>query len=111
MWIRGVYLNYGSASMDLHDGAVLAAAGDAVVVSMTGSFGLLAVRDGSNTLEGNQGLTDQLLALEWVSDHIARFGGDIGDKRPCPQTPDHCLRRLYCTKRRCVCQLFNEIRG
>lgn len=79
VWIHGGGLNYGSASMDLYDGAVLAGVGDVVVVSMNyrlGSFGFLALGEGGKLSLGNQGLMDQVLALKWVRDHVASFGGD-----------------------------------
>lgn len=58
-------------------GDVLARTEGLVVVSMNyrlGSFGFLA----SEALgaSGNEGLQDQQLALRWVREHIAAFGGD-----------------------------------
>ena len=53
-----------------------------VVVSMNyrlGPFGFLAHSDlsaGQGGTSGNYGLMDQLMALEWVRDNIANFGGD-----------------------------------
>jgi para-nitrobenzyl esterase len=75
VWIHGGGFEGGSAGNPLADGAALAARGDVVVVSLQYRLGIL----GFLHLEGapdNRGLLDQVAALEWVRDNIARFGGD-----------------------------------
>lgn len=78
VWIHGGGLNFGSSSMDLYDGAILAALGNVVVVSMNyrlGALGFLSFGDNYDA-PGNQGLMDQVLALHWVKENIVHFGGD-----------------------------------
>ena len=60
-----------------HDGSLLAAWNDVVVVVMNyrlNVFGFLST--GDSVIPGNFGLWDQKLALEWVRDNIADFKGD-----------------------------------
>lgn len=77
VWIHGGAFIIGAGSQDLYDGSRLAKLGDVVVVTINyrlGVFGFLeAPRLGAT---GNEGLLDQIAALEWVRDEIAAFGGD-----------------------------------
>ncbi|MBN1246542.1 MAG: carboxylesterase/lipase family protein, partial [Anaerolineae bacterium] len=64
------------------DGAALARGGDVVVVSVNhrlGPLGYLHLEDLAGpayTASGNVGMLDLVLALQWVRDNIATFGGD-----------------------------------
>ncbi|KAK3096170.1 hypothetical protein FSP39_024002 [Pinctada imbricata] len=76
IWIYGGSYSFGSASLDVYNGAILAASNDVIVVSMNyrvGSLGFLA----ADTPEapGNCGLFDQLMAMDWVQTNIHSFGG------------------------------------
>ena len=76
VWLHGGGFLTGAGTLPWHDGGRMAAGGDVVLVSVNyrvGAFGYLVHEDVS---EGNLGLQDQMLALEWVRDNIAAFGGD-----------------------------------
>ncbi|XP_054884013.1 acetylcholinesterase-like isoform X3 [Poeciliopsis prolifica] len=78
VWIYGGAFVSGTSSLDLYQGHFLSKAYDVVVVSMNyrlGPFGFLAIPNHPH-IRGNQGLLDQRLALKWVVDNIAAFGGD-----------------------------------
>jgi carboxylesterase type B len=60
----------------MYDGCNVAETG-AIVVTINyrlGPLGYLALE--SAGFGGNQGIQDALLALQWVQDNIAAFGGD-----------------------------------
>lgn len=83
VWIHGGAFILGAGSQFLYDGAALARRGDVVVVTINyrlGAFGFLRLRDAQGKLlaSGNEGLLDQVAALEWVQREIAAFGGDPG---------------------------------
>ncbi|XP_070551704.1 cocaine esterase-like [Ptychodera flava] len=76
VWIHGGGLIIGSGGTE-YNGTALAAIGDVIVVTINyrlGPFGYLSTGDGRVT--GNYGFLDQVLALQWVQDNIAAFGGD-----------------------------------
>jgi para-nitrobenzyl esterase len=78
-WIHGGAYYIGSGND--HDGSILAAQGDVVVVTVNyrlGVFGFLDLSQYDETLAGSasNGFRDQILALTWVRDNIADYGGD-----------------------------------
>ncbi|XP_070551024.1 cocaine esterase-like [Ptychodera flava] len=76
VWIHGGGLVIGSGGTG-YNGTALAAIGDVIVVTINyrlGPFGYLSTGDEHAT--GNYGFLDQVLALQWVQDNIAAFGGD-----------------------------------
>ncbi|XP_078211964.1 acetylcholinesterase isoform X1 [Callithrix jacchus] len=78
VWIYGGGFYSGASSLDVYDGRFLVQAERTVLVSMNyrvGAFGFLAL-PGSREAPGNVGLLDQRLALQWVQENVAAFGGD-----------------------------------
>ncbi|EKG10361.1 Carboxylesterase type B [Macrophomina phaseolina MS6] len=76
-WIHGGAFTGGTGSDPTFDGGNLASRGDVVVVAINyrlSTLGFLALDDGE--LNGNYGLADQIVALDWVHAHIKDFGGD-----------------------------------
>lgn len=77
VWIHGGGFTHGAGYEALYDGGPLAVRGEVVVVTINyrlGALGLLRLPEiGAH---GNQGLLDQVMALAWVRDNIAGFGGD-----------------------------------
>ena len=79
VWIHGGAFVLGSGSTALYSGERLARRGDAVVVSLNyrlGALGFLNARDVWPGSTANQGIRDQIAALEWVRDNVDAFGGD-----------------------------------
>ncbi|WP_425228528.1 carboxylesterase/lipase family protein [Sphingomonas sp.] len=81
VYIHGGAYSTGSVTDPLNDGTALAARGDVVVVTVNhrlNAFGYLylARLDPRFPDSGNLGQLDLILALQWVRDNIAAFGGD-----------------------------------
>jgi para-nitrobenzyl esterase len=77
VWIHGGGFTHGAGYEPLYDGGPLAVRGDVVVVTINYRLGALGfLRLPEIGAQGNQGLLDQVMALGWVRDNIAAFGGD-----------------------------------
>jgi len=79
VWIHGGGLVSGGSFF--YDPSTLVLNGKVIVVTINYRLGLLGffahpAIDAEGHLNGNYGLMDQQLALKWVNDNIARFGGD-----------------------------------
>ncbi len=81
VWIHGGAFQAGSA--DPYDPTKLVEDGDVVVVTINyrlGALGFLAhpalSAESADGISGNYGILDQQLALRWVHDNIAAFGGN-----------------------------------
>jgi len=75
VWIHGGSYAIGQGSS--YDGSWIALGGDVIVVTMNyrlGLFGFMSTEDAASP--GNFGLWDQIMALKWVKQNIAAFGGD-----------------------------------
>ncbi|MAI80777.1 MAG: hypothetical protein CL917_17685 [Deltaproteobacteria bacterium] len=82
VWIHGGGFMYGSGKDLMPAEQSLVNRGDIVLVSMNyrlGSLGFLRLDQatgGEIPACGNEGLLDQIAALQWVQDNIENFGGD-----------------------------------
>jgi para-nitrobenzyl esterase len=82
VWIHGGGNTGGGASVDYFDGVSLSRRG-VVLVTLNYRLGLFGffvhpglTAESPTHSSGNYALLDQLAALKWVRDNIARFGGD-----------------------------------
>ena len=82
VWVHGGGNTAGSGIESLFNGEVLASHG-VVVVNVNyrlGVFGFFAhpglTKESPHHASGNYGLADQIMALRWVQENIAKFGGD-----------------------------------
>ena len=82
VWVHGGGNTAGSGVEALFNGEVLARHG-VVVVNVNyrlGIFGFFAhpglTKESPHHAAGNYGLADQIMALHWVRDNIAKFGGN-----------------------------------
>ncbi len=81
VWVHGGGFVFGAGGSPIYRASRLARAHDVVVVALNYRLGVLGfgqlaslVRD--ERFAWNAGLEDQLLALAWVREHAAAFGGD-----------------------------------
>jgi len=82
VWIHGGALINGSGTVPLYDGEAISKKG-CVFVTINyrlGIFGFFAhpelSKENADHISGNYGILDQIAALQWVKQNIARFGGN-----------------------------------
>ncbi|XP_036329337.1 esterase B1 [Rhagoletis pomonella] len=78
VWIYGGGFQIGEATRDMYSPDFLISK-DIVLVTIAyrlGPFGFLSLDDPDVQVPGNAGIKDQILALRWVNENIAAFGGD-----------------------------------
>ncbi|GLB03502.1 hypothetical protein AtubIFM57258_008086 [Aspergillus tubingensis] len=79
VWIQGGGFNANSSPNFNGTGLIEAANMSMVVVTFNYRVGPYGFLSGSEVLQGgsvNNGLKDQIKVLEWVQEHISKFGGD-----------------------------------
>ena len=76
VWIHGGAYIFGDGTEYMY-GPLYYMAHDVIMVSVRyrlGPLGFLSL--GTEDVPGNAGIRDQVMAMEWVQDNIARFGGN-----------------------------------
>eukprot|EP00045_Choanoeca_perplexa_P006117 m.51991 g.51991 ORF g.51991 m.51991 type:complete len:548 (+) comp13472_c0_seq1:114-1757(+) len=83
VWFYGGSWEFGGSSFFLYDGHGIVTKGNVIVVTVNYRmmmFGFMASpelkAEDPNGSTGNYGMQDQRLAMQWVQDNIAAFGGD-----------------------------------
>ena len=82
VWIYGGGYMSGTATLDVYEADIMAASTNSIVASMqyrVGAFGFLYLNQhfpNSQEAPGNMGLWDQVMALQWLKDNAAAFGGN-----------------------------------
>jgi len=81
VYFHGGAYNNGTVNSDLYDGKRLCHRGDVVVVTVNhrlNAFGYMYLGDlaPEYAMSGNAGQLDLVLALKWVKENVAEFGGD-----------------------------------
>ncbi|MEU4361659.1 carboxylesterase family protein [Promicromonospora sp. NPDC023987] len=76
VWIHGGGNVAGAGDLVHYDPRALVAEQRVVVVAVTYRLGMLGFLGDGADVQANLGLLDQLVALRWVRDNIAAFGGD-----------------------------------
>ena len=76
VWLYGGAFVTGGNAIPWYDGAGFARRHDIVFVGVNYRIGALGFLTLDGVSPGNLGLRDQVAALEWVQQNIARFGGD-----------------------------------
>ncbi|XP_066152185.1 acetylcholinesterase-like [Euwallacea fornicatus] len=77
LWVFGGGFYSGTNTLDVYDHNILVSEENVIVISMqyrVASLGFLYF--GTADAPGNAGLFDQLMALQWVRDNVAAFGGN-----------------------------------
>ena len=92
VWLHGGGFAYGSPlRQPAYEGSALAQFGDVVLVSITSRLNIFGFLDLSAYGEeyknsGNNGVADLVLAMKWIRNNIARFGGDPENVTICGQS-------------------------
>lgn len=82
LWIHGGAFTIGAGSEAFLEKGTLVKRGDIVLVSInyrlgaTGFLNLNEITGGKIPSTGNEGILDQVAALEWIQENIAAFGGN-----------------------------------
>ena len=77
VWIHGGSFDRGIGMFPFHGPERLIEGDDIIMVSINYRVGILGFMSlGIPEIPGNMGLHDQVMALHWVQDNIAAFGGD-----------------------------------
>lgn len=79
VWIHGGTFVTGAGSQPQFDGSSFAERGNVILVTINyrlGPFGFMHLSPLGDEFASNQGLLDQIAALDWVQRNIAVFGGD-----------------------------------
>jgi para-nitrobenzyl esterase len=79
VWLHGGGFSSLSGSSPLYDGTRLCQRGDVVVVTLNHRLNVFGFLHRPGADSGNAGMLDLVLALAWVRDNIAAFGGDAGN--------------------------------
>ncbi|MGA5541568.1 carboxylesterase family protein [Mycobacterium sp. NPDC051198] len=79
VWFHGGAYVAGSGESAKYDPGALVRAGNVVVVNVSYRLGIFGYLSPPGAGADNLGLRDQILALRWVQDNIAAFGGDAAN--------------------------------
>lgn len=79
VWFHGGAYVAGSGESAKYDPGALVRAGNVVVVNVSYRLGIFGYLAPPGIGADNLGLRDQILALRWVQDNIAAFGGDAAN--------------------------------